>query len=52
MSTNVFLIVILAIGVMFLILFWRMEKRQDEREPGRENPIRRWLTGKRDDEDF
>lgn len=50
MSTTAFLLVILAIGVLYLILFKRMEDRHDRRRPGRENPIRRWFTGKRDDE--
>lgn len=50
MTTSAFLIVILAIGVLYLVLFNRMEKRQDRRDPRGENPIRRWLTGKRDDE--
>lgn len=51
MSTTVFLLVLLAIGVFYLILFKRMEERRDRRKPREENPIRRWLTGKRDDED-
>ncbi|WP_169432900.1 hypothetical protein [Desulfocurvibacter africanus] len=51
MSTTVFLLVILAIGVLYLIFFNRMEERRDRRAPREENPIRRWLTGKRDDED-
>ncbi len=51
MTTSAFLIVILAIGVLYLILFNRMEKRQDRRDPRGENPIRRWFTGKHDDED-
>lgn len=51
MTTSAFLIVILAIGVLYLVLFNRMEKRQDRRDPHGENPIRRWFTGKHDDED-
>lgn len=51
MTTSAFLLVILAIGVVYLVLFNRMEKRQDGRDPRGENPIRRWLTGKRDDEE-
>ncbi|EGJ48425.1 hypothetical protein V6C53_12465 [Desulfocurvibacter africanus] len=51
MSTTMFLLVILAIGVLYLIFFNRMEERRDRRAPREENPIRRWLTGKRDDED-
>ncbi len=51
MSTTMFLLVILAIGVLYLVFFNRMEVRRDRRKPREENPVRRWLTGKHDDED-
>lgn len=43
MSMPLFLRVLLAIGVLYLILFSRMEERRDRREPREENPVRRWL---------
>ncbi len=52
MSTTTFILVIVAIGVLYGVFFGRMGRRWDERHPGdRRNPITRWLRGRYDDDD-
>lgn len=51
MSTKAFILVVAAIGILYMILFARMKKRREERRrPGERNPIQDWLKGG-DDED-
>ena len=51
MSTTTFILVIVAIGVLYGVLFSRMGRRWKQRHPGEGgNPIAWWLRG-RDDED-
>lgn len=53
MSNGLFLLVMIAIGFVFLIYFNRRARNYDKRHPGRDNPIDRWMTGKgRDDDDL
>lgn len=51
MSNGVFLLVLIALGFVFLIYFNRRAKNYQERHPGEKNPIDKWLTGKDDDKD-
>ena len=53
MSTKVFILVVVAICILYAVLFRRMQDRHDRRRrPGEGNPIRYWLKGKDDDEDI
>lgn len=46
MSTKAFILVIAAIGVLYMVLFARMKKRRDQRRrSGERNPIQDWLKG-------
>ena len=50
MSTKAFILVVAAIGVLYMVLFKRMQDRRDrDRRPGERNPIRDWLKGGDDD---
>ncbi|MYL82056.1 nucleoside transporter [Desulfovibrio aerotolerans] len=51
MSNGVFLLVLIALGFVFLIYFNRRAKNYQERHPGEKNPIDTWLTGKDDNKD-
>mgnify|MGYP000965385956 CR=1 FL=1 len=51
MSTKAFILVIVAIGVLYMVYFRRMQNRRDrKRRPGERNPSRDWLKGGDDDE--
>ncbi len=51
MSNKVFFLVIIAIGVLYMLYFKRMQDRRGhKRRPGERNPIRDWLKGGDDDE--
>ena len=51
MSTKAFILVVVAIGVLYMILFKRMQDRREQRRrPGERNPIRDWLKGGDDEE--
>jgi hypothetical protein len=51
MSTKVFILVVVAIGVLYMVYFRRMQDRRDKnRRPGERNPIRDWLRGGDDKE--
>ncbi|MEW5772310.1 MAG: hypothetical protein AB1916_02185 [Thermodesulfobacteriota bacterium] len=46
MSTTAFILVIAAIGVLYMVYFKRMQDRRDrKRRPGERNPVRDWLRG-------
>ncbi|MHC1789798.1 nucleoside transporter [Solidesulfovibrio sp.] len=51
MSNGVFLLVLIALGFVFLIYFNRRARNYRDRHPGEKNPIDRWMTGKDDDTD-
>jgi hypothetical protein len=52
MTDSAFILIILALGVAYFILFHRMKRRSSDRHPGRKNPIEFWLRGKsKDDEE-
>lgn len=51
MSDSMFLLVLIALGFVFLIYFNRRSKNYRDRHPGRDNPVDRWLTGKDDKDD-
>jgi len=51
MSTTAFILVVAAIGVLYMIFFKRMQDRSERRrKPGERNPVRYWLKGKDDTE--
>jgi len=51
MSTAAFILVIAAIGVLYMVFFKRMQDRSGRRRrPGERNPIRDWLRGGDDDQ--
>lgn len=51
MSTEVFILVVVAIGVLYTVYFRRMQDRSDKkRRPGERNPVRDWLRGGDDKE--
>ena len=46
MSTKVFILVVAAIGVLYMVFFRRMQDRRDRnRRPGERAPVRDWLKG-------
>lgn len=52
MRTTLFILVVVAIGVFYGVLFGRMKLRWGERHPGdKRNPITWWLRGRYDDDD-
>lgn len=52
MSTFAFVLVTLAIGLGYYLLFDRRRKNWQERNPGKKhNPIDEWRWGKRPDDD-
>ncbi len=51
MSNGIFLLVLVALGFVFLIYFNRRAKNYEERHKGEPNPIKEWLQGEDDKED-
>lgn len=51
MSNGVFLLVLIALGFVFLIYFNRRAKSYKDRHPGEKNPYDQWMTGKDEDND-
>lgn len=51
MSNGVFLLVLIALGFVFLIYFNRRAKNFKDSHPGEENPLDQWMTGKDEDKD-
>jgi hypothetical protein len=51
MTDSAFLLIILALGVLYFILFQGMKRRHSDRHPHKKNPIRFWLRGKSEDDD-
>lgn len=52
MSTTAFILVVAAIGVLYMVFFKRMQDRSERRRrPGKRNPVRDWLKGGDDDEE-
>jgi len=46
MSNGMFLLVLIAFGFVILLYFNRRAKNYQERHPGKDNPITKWMTGK------
>lgn len=52
MSATFFILIIAAIGVLYMVYFRRMKNRADSRRRGgEENPVKYWLKGEEDDPD-
>jgi len=52
MRTSTFILVVVAIGVLYGVLFSRMGRRWRDRHPGdKRNPFTWWLRGRYDDDD-
>jgi hypothetical protein len=51
MSNGVFLLVLVAFGFVVLVYFHRRAKNYQERHPGKENPIKEWMTGEDEKDD-
>jgi hypothetical protein len=49
MSTSFFILVIAAIGALYMVFFRRMKNRAESRRRGGENPVKYWLKGDEDD---
>jgi len=43
MSTGVFSLVVIALGVLIAVYFHTREKNYSKRHPGEKNPISKWL---------
>jgi len=51
-STTLFILVVAAIGVLYMAYFRRMKDRaESRRRGGEENPVKYWLKGDEDDPD-
>jgi hypothetical protein len=45
MSTRLFLLVVLALGGLYLFYFERMRKRREKDGKGEDKPLNTWLSG-------
>jgi hypothetical protein len=50
MSNGVFLLVLIGLGFAFLLYFHQRSKNYEERHPGEDNPVDKWMTGKDKDD--
>jgi hypothetical protein len=51
MTDAAFILVIVALGGLYFVLFRGMKNRFSDRHPHRKNPIRFWLRGKSEDDE-
>ena len=51
MSNGVFLLVLIGLGFAFLIYFHQRSRNYQERHPGEDNPVDKWMTGEDDKND-
>ncbi|EKO39374.1 MAG: hypothetical protein B193_1922 [Solidesulfovibrio magneticus str. Maddingley MBC34] len=53
MSNGAFLLVLIGLGFAFLIYFRQRSRNYQERHPGEDNPVDKWMTGedKKDEDD-